>query len=381
MDRGALTLATFIDFRKAFDCVQHPVLLDKLSNIDLDNKVVEWFESYLGDRKQRVLANNTYSSFQHVTQGVPQGSVLGPLFYIIYANDISKVIKYCNIALYADDTVLYLGNINFGQTIIKMQHDISALSQWCLANGIQMNVEKTQMMLFGNQKKIDQLPTFEVKVGNLPLKVAPHYKYLGITLDSQLSYNTHVQKLITNVTNKLRQFRRMRFFLDTKAALLVYKNMILPLLEYGDIFLVGTSVANRKKLQVLQNKGLRCALNKDRTESRDELHAEADLLRLKQRRDIHMLNYMFDVSQTRKAIVKPRDEGVKTRSHNKKMFRLRKPKTEKYKKSLAYRGPNKWNGLPSDLHHLATRAQFSHRLRQHLILSTQAKVTDEAEAV
>ena len=131
-----------------------------------------------------MLATNTYSSFQNIMQGVPQGSVLGPLFYIIYANDISKMIKHCKVALYADDTVLYLGNTDFNQTISKMQQDINALSLWCSAIGIQMNADKTKMMLFGNQKKIELLPDFDVKVNDLSLKVVPHYKYLGITLDN-----------------------------------------------------------------------------------------------------------------------------------------------------------------------------------------------------
>ena len=313
-----------------------------------------------------MLANNTHSSFQNVIQGVPQGSVLGPLFYIIYANDISRVIKHCRVALYADDTVLYLGNNDFSQTVSKMQEDIDALSRWCSTNGIHMNVDKTKLMLFGTQKKIDQLPVFDSEVNNSPLELVPHYKYLGIKLDSQLNYKLHVQKIITSVTNKLRQFRRMRFFLDTKAAILVYKNMILPVLEYGDIIMVGTNVGNRKKLQILQNKGLRCALNRDRDTSRDELHAEAGLLKLKYRRDLHVLNYMFDMSQIEGNIQGPREEAVRTRSQHKKLFKLRKPKTEKYKRSLAYRGPNKWNELPSDLYYLSSRAQFGHRLQLHL---------------
>ena len=100
------TLAVYVDFKKALDCVQHPALLDKLSSLNVDRSVIKWIGSYLSNRKQRVLANNKYSSYQCITQGVPQGSVLGPLFYIIYANDISKVVKNCEIALYADDTAL-----------------------------------------------------------------------------------------------------------------------------------------------------------------------------------------------------------------------------------------------------------------------------------
>ena len=162
--------------------------------MNLGGEVVKCFESYLTDRRQRVLANSTYSTFQSIKQGVPQGSVLGPLFYIIYANDISKNIKHCKIALYADDTVLYLANSDYGKTVNRMQVDVDALSQWCLTNGIQMNVEKTKLMLFGNPKKIEKLPAFHIKVDDSPLKIVPHYKYLGVMLDSQLNYNKHGQK-------------------------------------------------------------------------------------------------------------------------------------------------------------------------------------------
>ena len=113
MDKGRPTLAAFIDFKKAFDCVQHDILIEKLHKLNLDQTVVDWVESYLGGREQRVLANGTYSSCRPITQGVPQGSVLGPLFYIIYANDLSAIFEKCGMALYADDTVLYTANESF----------------------------------------------------------------------------------------------------------------------------------------------------------------------------------------------------------------------------------------------------------------------------
>ena len=197
MDNKLITLATFIDFRKAFDCIQHTTLLHKLSKIGLQPKVISWFESYLTGRRQRVLANNTHSSYQDITQGVPQGSVLGPLFYIIYANDIVNRVKFCNIALYADDTVLYLARNNFAKTVKDMQVDIDALAGWCSDNGIRMNTEKTSLMLFGNAKRIRELPSFEITVDKALLTVTTNYGYLGVPADSQLNYNLHVQKHCT----------------------------------------------------------------------------------------------------------------------------------------------------------------------------------------
>ena len=309
MDRRLPTLAAFIDFRKAFDCVQHPVLLDKLSALGLNGKVIDWFTSYLENRRQRVLANDTYSSWQHVTQGVPQGSVLGPPFYILYANDIIERVKFCNIALYADDTLLYLANPNFNDTIKKLQDDMNSLSSWCDENGIQMNVDKMNIMFFGSQCTVKKLPDFEIVVNETPVKLVPNYRYLGITLDGQLNYNKHVQKTINRVTLKLKQMRRMRSFLDTRAATLVYKNMILPILEYGDIFMVGASAENRKRLQVLQNKGLRCALDKDTDTSITDLHRSARLLKLKDRRGVHLLSHMYDQAQRGKNLKEKKKGG------------------------------------------------------------------------
>ena len=114
-----------------------------------------------------------------------------------------------------------------------------------------------------------------------PLQQVLTYKYLGMTLDNQLNFKAHVNKVIASVSRKLKQFQRMRVFLSARAAMLVYKSMLLPILEYGDVFLSAATLVNRKRLQVLQNKGLRCALNKGLETSSKDLHTEAKLLRLK----------------------------------------------------------------------------------------------------
>ena len=358
LDVGLPSLVTYIDFRKAFDCVQHSVLLSKLEDLNLDETAVSWAKSYLDSRKQRVLANGVYSAYLPVMQGVPQGSVLGPLFYIIYANDLPKIIRNCNVALYADDTVLYTANRDFGESVRKMQADLDILSDWCQLNGIFVNVEKTKLMTFGSPKMIKNLQPYEIVFQETPIQPVTSYKYLGMTLDNQLNYKLHVKKIISNVSSKLKQFRRMRSFLDTRAAVLVYKSMLLPLLEYGDIFLSATTAENRKKLQVLQNKGLRCALNKDAYVDSEELHDEAKLSKLKIRRDQHLLNFMYDWAQNPKRL-KIRSKGsVKTRSHNKKLIYLKKPKTMKFKNSFAYQGPMKWNCLPVALHQATTKEAY-----------------------
>ena len=184
------------------------------------------------------------------------------------------MVTYCKLALYADDTVLYLANINFGITAHKMQEDINALSSWCMDNCIQMNMDKTKVMLFGNANKLEQLPLFEIKVNNILLQIVPNYKYLGMTLDHQLNYNAQVQKIISIVRVKLKQFRRMRFLIDVKSV--------------------------------------------------RELHGEGKILQLKHRRELHLLSYMYDMSRVPSKLKRTRKVGVKTTSQNKKLQRIRK---------------------------------------------------------
>ena len=363
MDSQMCTVAAYIDFRKAFDCVQHSVLITKLVKLNFDESVVDWVRSYLTGRSQKVLANDTCSSLLPITQGVPQGSVLGPLFYIVYANDLTDTVKNCMIALYADDTVLFTANKSFERSVSKLRSDLDALSGWCKTNGIMDNTDKSKVMVFGSSVSLSKLPSFEVSVNNVRLQNVTSYKYLGITLDQNLNYGLHVNKIISSVSGKLKQFQRMRGFLSIKAAILMYKGTILPLLEYGDLFLNAASLYNRKKLQVLQNKCLRCALNKGIETSSEELHEEASLLKLKYRREEHILNFMYDWSLDVKKLKAKRVEGVNTRSSSKKLLRTKKPITERFKRSLSYFGPRKWNALSSELQLAPNKGNFKSLIR------------------
>ena len=339
----------------------------------MGTQLLDWVESYLSTRLQRVFANGVYSSYQNVTQGVPQGSVLGPLFYIIYANDLSEVVKKCEIALYADDTVLFTSNPDFGKATSDLQEDINSLSDWCNNNGIMANTDKTKVMVFGNPTVLKKVSQPKIMLNGVPLQVVSEYKYLGVTLDNYLTFNLHVNRIIGSVTAKLKQFQRMRSFLNAKAALMVYKNMLLPMLEYGDVFLSATTCLNRKRLQIIQNKGLRCALNKDIETSIDDLHVEANVLKLKFRREQHLLNFMFDRALDPKLLKTKPKHSIVTRSSRKRLMKLKRPYTEKFKKSLAYRGPKKWNALPETFHLSQTKAPYK------LLVSNMIKAKSDRE--
>ena len=356
INKSAITAAVYIDFSKAFNSVQHSTLMTKLSKLNLSAHVISWISSYLQDRKQKTLANNIYSSYLPVSQGVPQGSVLGPLLYIIYANDITDIIENSGFTFYADDTVLYSTKKSLKQAQSDLQDDLNRLTEWCKENEIFINTEKTRTMFFGGKARMSKisLPDFYIN-GNV-LQRAQTYTYLGIKLDEQLTLETYANVVVERVSQKVYQLKKIRSLLTNRAALLIYKNMILPILEYGDIFLHSASQKIKKKLQVLQNR----ALGKKKLYSTDNLHDEAKLLKLKDRRPMHVLLHMFQLARLPGFRLWKRFQsaGMKTRSSKKKLISCRKPNNEKYRKSITYQGPKLWNSLPTHIQKAESYQEF-----------------------
>ena len=236
INKSTTTVAIYIDFSKAFNCVQHPTLLNKLKKLNLDPNLIRWVASYLENHTQRTLANNVHLDCQPVLQGVPKGSVLGPLLYIIYSNDIADRIQNSGFAFYADDTVLCSKKKSLQQSAIDLQKDLDNLSNWCVDNDIYINTAKAQSMFFGSIAKLGGLDLPIFTIGDTPLERAKTYTYLGIKLDEQLSLEPHANSLIQKVSNKIYQLTKITAYITKKAALLIYKNMILPILEYFFFF-------------------------------------------------------------------------------------------------------------------------------------------------
>ena len=368
INKSAITAAVYIDFRKAFDCVQHDKLIQKIATQNIDAPAVCWIKDYLTNRQQRTYANDVYSSFQNITQGVPQGSVLGPLFYIIYADDIKRRIKKSSYTFYADDTVLYTNKKNLPTACKHLQNDLDNLLSWCDENGIYINTCKTKLMFYGSKTALNKSILPKVHIHGNELERVTKYSYLGVLMDEQLTFELHANSTISKVSNKMYQLKRMRPFLTRKAALLVYKNMILPILEYGDIVMDSASKLIKKRLQTLQNKALRCALEVDKATSSSVIHREAKLSKLKTRRKQHLLLHMYQVSHTSNFQLWKAQAAysVHTRSSKKKMITLKKPNNEKYKKSISYQGPKQWNKLPTHLQKLDNYYDFKSQLQSHL---------------
>ena len=228
INKGNTSLAAFVDLRKAFDTVNLKILKSKLQLAGIRGGVLNWCANYLSNCYQHTLANNVRCSLLPVTCGVPQGSLRGPLFFLIYVNDVVNAVANCGIKLYADDTVLYQAGVNKDVTEYKLQKSVNDFKEWCNVNALTINVAKTKVMAFATRSKVKKCKNVRGKIGEDYLKIVHSYTYLGLILDSTLNYSNHIASVVNVVTYKMTLLGKMRRYLNDEVATLIYKSMLLP---------------------------------------------------------------------------------------------------------------------------------------------------------
>ena len=171
MDNGCLTGITFLDFHKAFDLVDHKILLQKLECYSFDSNALTLFKSYLNNRQQSVHIGTTESKFNEIKSGVPQGSVLGTILFLLYINDLPLHVKHSQIALFADDTTIHGSSKSLESIEENMQKDLDNINKWCDENKMKINENKTNCMLLGTNQRPSNLSktTLDLKVNDIAL--------------------------------------------------------------------------------------------------------------------------------------------------------------------------------------------------------------------
>ena len=222
LDKKGYAGAILMDLSKAFDCLDHELLLAKLDAYGFSKNALRFIHSYLTGRKQRVKVNGAFSEWQETKLGVPQGSVLGPLLFNIYINDLFYLLKDADICNYADDTTIYVCDNHLENIQNRLERDALKLSGWFHENYMKLNDDQCHLLVF-----VDKTNDVSVTVGNSLIKESSEEKLLGVTIDKDLSFKTHLDSLCKKASQKLHALARISKFMDTEKIVLMMNTFVM----------------------------------------------------------------------------------------------------------------------------------------------------------
>ena len=265
-DGGLVTGMILIDLRKAFGAINHDILLKKLSIIGFSDHTVKWFQSYLSNCKFMVNLENSFSEVSSISCGVPQGSILGPLLFLIYVNDMPMAVK-CDLFLYADDTCLVFQSKNVKDIEKQLNEDFANICDWFVDNklSIHFGEDKTKSILFASKRKIKKLQKVEIIYNNIRIKQHPGVTYLGCILEETISGESMANKVISKVNARLKFLHRKNKYLTPNLRRLLCNALIQPHFDYAcSAWYPNLSKKLKNRIQTLQNKCIRFCLQLDK---------------------------------------------------------------------------------------------------------------------
>lgn len=268
-ERELHTIGIFIDYSKAFDTINHVTLLQKCNHYGFRGVFLKLIESYLKYRQQVVVINNHTSNLQAISAGVPQGSILGPLLFCIYINDIVNIDASVKCVIYADDTTLLLTAQHYKDLINDANQVLLKLA----------NTSKTKAAYFRPRNKPSPLDA-PLMLGTSELQIVPRIKCLGVIFDEHMSWNAHIEKLSSSVSRITGILSRVRFLLPKKVKLLIYKSLFLSHINYCHLVWGTTTLTNIHKLHVIQKRAVRAIADVPYGSHTSPLFDEMNLLTL-----------------------------------------------------------------------------------------------------
>ena len=351
MDKGLINGVVFLDLKKAFDTVDHNILIKKLEFYGLKNNTLRWFISYLCHRKQICKVGMSVSNSENITTGVPQGSNLGPLLFLLYINDLPNCLDSSVPALFADDTNLTTSGSTASEIQDNLEIELNKVHTWLLANKLTLNVDKTEYMLIGSRQRLSQVISDPIlSMGSEGIKRTLSTKTLGVVVDECLTWKDHIDKVAKKAAKGIGMLRRSKHLFDTDTLKTIYSTFVLPHFDYCSLVWNNCSKTLQNKLQKLQNKAgriitgdcyetaseiVRTKLSWDTLEARREKQLETLMIQIMKGNSTDYLHKFFTICT---------NQTYELRSNN-HVLHLPKPNTNALKRSFSYKGAAAWNNI------------------------------------
>ena len=359
MEEGSSVDILYLDFKKAFDAVPHKRLLEKIQAYGIRGKVLMWIESFLTERKQRVVINGESSPWLEVTSGIPQGSVLGPLCFLIYINDLAEEVK-SSIKLYADDAKLY-GRADTEEQREDIQKDIEAIENWTRKWQLPLNINKCRALHLGPRNV-----KCNYTLNGMMVQKTEAEKDLGIIIDNEMKFHIQNASTVKKANRVLGLIKRGFDFLDEGNVTLLYKIMVRPIVEYCNTAWGPSYKVDQKKVEQIQRRATRLVTSLRHLPYEDRLE-KLDLPSLTYRRkrgDMIMVYKIITGRAPGNQFLSVENMGGRTRGHR---FKLKKYHAKKdiRRHRFSQRVINDWNNLPSDVVNAESVTAFKRALDEH----------------
>ena len=233
IDIGKINAVILLDLKKAFDTVDHDILLSQLDFYGISGNSLKWFQSYLENRIQQCSVRGSLSDSRVLTCGVPQGTILGPLLFLLYINDHPNCLSHCEPRMYADDTHLTYADHNVGSINSCLSEDLFNVHTWLNANKLTLNLTKTEFMLIGSGQRLNTIAASpSILMNGTRVKQVATTKSLRITIDDKLSWNCHIEKVTKKIASGIGAMKRVRNLVPPATLHLIYQALIQPHFEY-----------------------------------------------------------------------------------------------------------------------------------------------------
>lgn len=372
LDRKQFCASLFLDLSKAFDTVDHAVLKQRLLCLGLSDCVVSWFMNYLSDRTQCIKCDGLCSALVKVHKGVPQGSILGPLLFIMYINELGHNVSDANMHFYADDTIIYCFGSSPAKAVESLQKAFDVVQRTLMQLKLVLNADKTKLMLFRNTKKVSQAPPPVFTLTGSVIEVVHSYKYLGIWLDDALTFKPHIDNLVKKLKLKLSFFFRNKFCFSFKAKKQLVTATFLSVLDYGDLVYRTASAQCLYKIDTVYHASLRFITNCKNLTHHCELYSRVGWPSLSNRRSGHWHTFIYKAmlgllpSYICSLITWRSVSSYSLRSNDHLLLIVPFARTELGKRAFVYSAPSAWNLLQKDLKlsELISLNAFKSRLRE-----------------
>ena len=370
IDNKKYTIGIFLDLSKAFDTVNHNILLKKFEHYGIRGLALDWITSYLSGRQQFVEYNGTSSSYNDVICGVPQGSVLAPLLFLIYINDICNASNILELILFADDTNIFFSDDDISQLMNVVNSQMEKISEWFRANMLSLNEKKSNFMIFRPRQKRQTIELL-LKINGQKIDNVKETMFLGVILDEYMSWKSHISHIASKISKSIGIIYKSSFYLSKSALRTLYYALIYPYIQYCIIIWGSTYPTCLYRINLLQKRVIRIINREAYDAPTDPIFKDLNILKLN---DIYLLqlgifmykyqNNLLPINFANSFLRTDQVHNYNTRAS--RLFYVPSCRTNIRKFTVNYQGLCFYNSIDADIRNVASISLFQSKLKTYL---------------